>query len=119
MLGKFVSNKQANIRKGKGRQKKSKRNPTKKKAIKTNRKNINSLGQAFSGNKIDKKPLKMQEKTIWGYCVQTRSTETQRNQKNKTTKTPKKDQKKTFFHSDKPPLFLFFLLSHVCKAVFC
>ena len=27
MLGKFVSNKQANIRKGKGKQKKNKRNP--------------------------------------------------------------------------------------------
>ena len=29
MLGKFVSNQQANIRKGKGKQKKNKRNPTK------------------------------------------------------------------------------------------
>ena len=29
MSGKFVSNKQANIRKGKGKQEKSKRNPTK------------------------------------------------------------------------------------------
>ena len=31
---------------------------------------------------------------------------------------PKKDQKNTLYHSGKPPLFLFFLLSHVCKAGF-
>ena len=81
MLGKFVSNKQANIRKGKGKQKKNKRNPTKslflkgvdaqkakkngflkgedKSKKKQNRKKIYSLRQAICGNKIDKKPLKM------------------------------------------------------------
>ena len=42
--------------------------------------------------------------------------------KNKTTKPKKGPKKNTFVHSGKPPLFLFFflfLLSHVCKAVFC
>ena len=73
MLGKFVSNKQANIRKAKGKQKKNKRNPTKslfwkgvdgqkakkqmdfrkerQKQKKQNRKTWNSFRQAFVGTK--------------------------------------------------------------------
>ena len=99
----------------KGRQKKKKKH----------RKERNTLRQAFCGNKIDKKPLKMQKITILGYLEQSKTTETQR-KKTQTTKTKKVMKKDTFLHSGKPPpifvKFLFFYQStffHVYKAVFC
>ena len=88
---------------------------------KQNRKNRNSLRQAFCGNKIDKKPLKMQENNHFGLlCTKQKHRNTEKPKK-QNHQNPKKDQKNTFVHSGKPPLFLFFffLLSHVCKAVFC
>ena len=69
---------------------------------KQNRKKINTLRQAFGGNKIDKKPLKLQENSLFTkHKTKTQAT------KNKTTKKQKKTyQKKTFLHFGKQPLFL-------------
>ena len=62
---------------------------------KQNRKKRNTLRQAFCGNKIDKKPLKLQENSLFGPFLQNTRTKTQAT-KNKTTKKqtkniPKKD----------------------------
>ena len=56
---------------------------------KQNRKRRNTLRQASCKNKIDKKPLKMQKKTILGYFEQNKSTETERIKETKPPK-PKK-----------------------------
>ena len=75
---------------------------------KQNRKNINSLRQAFSGNNIDKKPLEMQENNHFGLlCTKQKHRNTEKPKK-QNHQNPKKDQKNTFVHSGKPPLFLFF-----------
>ena len=120
MLGKFVSKKQANIRKGKGNNKKNKRNPqnnvfergwwtkNKEKWIseredknenqerKQNRKKRRILKTGLSGEQKLKKPPTLQETNLFGPFLQNTSTKTQR--ENKTTKKQKKTvQKKQLF----------------------
>ena len=76
---------------------------------KQNRKKRNTLRQAFCGNKIDKKPLKMQENNHFGLFG------TKQNHRNTEKKKPnhqnqKSDEKTTFLHSGKPPpIFVKFL----------
>ena len=82
---------------------------------KQNRKNINSLRQAFCGNKIDKKPVKMQGNKPFRAIVY--KTEAQKHRETKKTKPPKPKKgpkKNTFVHSGKPPLFLFFFFALSC-----
>ena len=57
------------------------------------------------GNKIDKKPLKLQENSLLGPFYKTQA-QKHRQQKNKTTKTQQTYPKKTFLHFGKQPLFL-------------
>ena len=61
---------------------------------KQNRKKRNTLRQAFGGNKIDKKPLKLQENSLFGPFYKTQDKNTgnkkQNHQKNKKN-IPKKD----------------------------
>ena len=64
---------------------------------KQNRKKRNTLRQAFCGNKIDKKPLKLQENSLFGPFLQNTRTKTQAT-KNKTTKKQKKKK-----HTKKRP----------------
>ena len=92
---------------------------------KLNRKKRNNLRQAFCGNRIDKKPLKMQENNHFGlFCTKQKHRNTEIKKQNHQNQ--KNDLKNTFLHSGKPPpmfvKFLFFFqvtLSHVCKAVLC
>ena len=65
---------------------------------KQNRKKRNTLRQAFCGNKIDKKPLKLQEIAFLGLFLQNARTKTQRNKKQNHQKAKKTYQKKTFLH---------------------
>ena len=138
----FVSNKQSNLRKGKGKQKKTKETPQRvccKKGLmdKKQRKKWIFEGEDKSKKKQfktgllweqnrKKTLLKMQENNhFWVILYQTQA-QKHREKKNKTTKTTKMT-KNTFLHSGKPPpifvkcLFFFYqvTLSHVCKAVFC
>ena len=87
---------------------------------KQNRKKWNTLRQAFCGNKIDKKPLKLQENSLFGPFLQNTRTKTQAT-KNKNTKKQKKTyQKNTLLHSGKPPpifvKFLFFIKVHSFRS---
>ena len=98
----------------KGRQKENKESKQK-------RKKTNILKQAF----VDKKPLKLQENSLFGPSYKTKA-QKHRQQKTKPSKTKKADHKNTTFHFGKqPPIFgniLFFFqvtLFHVCKAVLC
>ena len=128
MLGKFASNKQAKLRKGKDKQKKKRRNPTKSRLLKRgwwtkrkykngflkrktkaktqNRKKRNTLRQAFGGNKIDKKPLKLQENSLFGPFYKTQDKNTGNKKQNHQKAKKKAYQKKTFLHFGKQPLFL-------------
>ena len=145
MLGKFVSNKQTNIGKGKGKQKKQKKphnesspkglmdkkqkkhgflkGMTKVKKIKLEEKKQFKTGLLWEQNR-QKNLKKCKKITVLGYCAQSKSTEPQRNQKNKTTKT-KKMTKKNLFAFWETTLFLLnfcfcqVTLSHICTAVFC
>ena len=73
---------------------------------KQNRKKRNTLRQAFCGNKIDKKPLKLQENSLFGPFLQNTRTKTQATKNKTTKKQKKKTKKKTFLHFGKQPLFL-------------
>ena len=72
---------------------------------KQNRKKINTLRQAFCGNNIDKKPLKLQENSLFRPFYKTQE-QKHRQQKTKPPKSKKTYQKKTFLHFGKQPLFL-------------
>ena len=73
---------------------------------KQNRKKKNTLRQAFCGNNIDKKPLKLQENSLFRPFYKTQE-QKHRQQKTKPPKNKKKPyQKKTFLHFGKQPLFL-------------
>ena len=91
-----------------------------------NRKKWNTLRQAFCGNKIDKKPLKLQENSLFGPFYKTQEPKHWQ-PKTKPPKSKKKTYpKNTLLHSGKPPpifvKFLFFYQGtffQVYKAVFC
>ena len=63
---------------------------------KQNRKKINTLRQAFGGNKIDKKPLKLQENSLLGPFYKTQDKNTGNTKQNH-----QKEKKKT--HTKKEP----------------
>ena len=136
MLGKFVSKKKANIRKGKGKKKRNKGNPTiiffwgkrgwwtkskenkwnferedkkENQKIKQNRKKRRILKTGLSGEQFFK-PLKLQENSLFGPFYKTQA---QKHRGKKTKKTPrnkKTDQKKPFGIMANNPL----LLVNVC-----
>ena len=87
---------------------------------KQNRKNINSLRQAFCGNKIDKKPLKMQENNHFGLlCTKQKHRNTEKPKK-QNHQNPKKDQKKhlcPFWQTTPIFVFLFFAFSCLQSCV--
>ena len=82
---------------------------------KQNRKKINSLRQAFCGNKIDKEPLKMQENNHFGLlCTKQKHRNTEKPKK-QNHQNQKKDQKKhllPFWQTT--PIFVFFFFSLSC-----
>ena len=97
------------------------------KAKKQNRKKRNTLRQAFGGNKIDKKPLKLQENSLFGPFYKTHDKNTGNEKQNhQKAKNKKTYQKKTFLHFGKQPhvfgkvLFLFklhsFMSTKLCFA---
>ena len=74
---------------------------------KQNRKKRNTLRQAFCGNKIDKKPLKLQENSLFGPFFSKHKNQNTGNKKQNHQKAKKKNiPKKTFLHFGKQPLFL-------------
>ena len=99
---------------------------TKAKQKTQNRKKWNTLRQAFCGNKIDKKPLKLQENSPFGPFLQNTRTKTQAT-KNKNTKKQKKTYQKKHpfaFWQTTPyfcKIFVFYqgTFFQVYKAVFC
>ena len=81
------------------------------KAKKQNRKKRNTLRQAFGGNKIDKKPLKLQENSLLGpfYKTQDKNTSNKKqNHQKKKKNIPKKD---LFAFGQTTPIFGKFLFS--------
>ena len=72
---------------------------------KQKRKKRSILKQASRGNKIDKKPLKLQENSLLGPFCKTQA-QKHRQQKNKITKSKKNIPQKNFLHFGKQPLFL-------------
>ena len=72
---------------------------------KQKRKKRSILKQAFWGNKIDKKPLKLQENSLLGPFYKTQA-QKHRQQKTKPPKSKKTYPKKNFLHFGKQPLFL-------------
>ena len=87
---------------------------------KQNRKKWNTLRQAFCGNKIDKKPLKLQENSLFGPFLQNTRTKSQAT-KNRNTKKQKKHTQKTPFcilanHHPIFVKFLFFMKVHSFRS---
>ena len=80
--------------------------------------------QAFWGNKIDKKPLKLPENSLFGPFYKTQA-QKHRQQKTKPPKSKQQKtyQKKTFLHFGKQPLFLvkfcFFKLRSFMSTKLC
>ena len=92
---------------------------------KQNRKKWNTLRQALCGNKIDKKPLKLQENSLFGPFYKTQEPK-HRQQKTKTPKKQKNIPKKhPFAFWQTTPYFCKFFVFYqgtffqVYKAVFC